>query len=70
MNVNARKEGPMFTNADKRDCARREVVQRRRVYRRFVDTGRMTQREADRQIALMEEIAGDYARLAEGEMVL
>ncbi len=59
-----------FTNADKRDCARREATMRRRVYPRWIETKRMTQAEADRQQAIMDEIAVDYARLAEKEMLL
>lgn len=33
---------------------------RKRVYPRWIEQGRMTQAEADRQIQIMEEIAGDY----------
>ena len=46
-----------FTLTELRECAEREVKLRRRVYANRVDTGRMTQREADRQIAMMDEIA-------------
>lgn len=56
-----------YTNEEKRDCARREVKQRQRVYANRVDTGRMTQALADRQIALMAEIAEDYEKLAQDE---
>ena len=55
-----------ISDADKAACARREVVQRRRVYARLVITGRMSQDKADREIALMEPIAADYeARVEE-----
>lgn len=37
--------------------AEREVAMRRRVYAQWVSHGRMTQRKADRQIAVMEQIA-------------
>jgi hypothetical protein len=37
-------------------CARRELAQRRRVYRKLVATGKMAQEDADREIALMEAI--------------
>jgi hypothetical protein len=37
-------------------CARRELAQRKRVYRRLVYDGKMKQEEADREIALMEAI--------------
>ena len=38
-------------------CARREVAQRRSVYRRLVATDRMSQETADREIAMMQAIA-------------
>jgi len=37
-------------------CVRREVSMRRRVYPRWVSTGKMTQDEADRQISTMEAV--------------
>lgn len=57
----------MITNREKADCAEREVKQRRRVYTRFVADGRMSQDFADRQIAVMDAIAGDYRALADAE---
>lgn len=51
----------IFTDADKRACAYRELKMRRRVYPRWVQEGRMTQADADREIALMQAIAEDYA---------
>ena len=56
-----------FTAADKAKCAEREVAQRRRVYPRLVESRRMKQAEADRQIALMEAIAADYRARADAE---
>lgn len=50
-----------FTAAEKREAAERELKFRRRAYPRFVADGRMNQAKADRQIALMEAIAADYA---------
>ncbi|MBS8227138.1 hypothetical protein [Vannielia litorea] len=50
-----------FTDLQKHEAARREAELRRRVYPRWVADGRMTQAEADRQIAVMEAIAADYA---------
>lgn len=50
-----------FTAAEKRAAAERELKFRRRVYPRWIAAGKMTQKEADRQIALMEAIAADYA---------
>ena len=53
-----------FTNAEKKIEAQREVQQRRRVYRRLVENGKMSQADADRQIAIMQEIADDYTARA------
>jgi len=40
-------------------CAKREVAQRKRVYRRLVSQGTMTEQSAEREIAMMQAIA-DY----------
>ena len=45
---------------EKRECAEREVKMRRRVYPNWIAAGRMTQEAADKQIAMMDEIAADY----------
>lgn len=37
-------------------CVRREISMRRRVYPRWVQTSKMTQDEADRQISTMEAV--------------
>ena len=50
-----------ITTQMKRDCAEREVRMRRRVYPRWIEAGRMTQEQADREIAVMAAIAADYA---------
>ncbi len=49
-----------FTNAEKAKEAQREAGLRQRVYPRFVAGKKISQAEADRQIALMQEIADDY----------
>lgn len=54
----------MFSDEDKAACARREVKQRRKVYFRLVRDCRMSQQKADREIAIMEEIAADYEAAA------
>jgi hypothetical protein len=54
-----------FTAAEKLKCAERELKQRYRVYARLVAQNKMTQRQADREIALMEDIAADYRALSE-----
>lgn len=38
------------------ECARRELVQRQRVYPRLIASGRMSEMEAERQLAMMREI--------------
>jgi hypothetical protein len=43
-------------------CAERELKLRKRVYVRWVEAGRMTQMQANREIAMMEEIANHLAR--------
>lgn len=59
-----------FTNTEKREAADREVKQRERVYPRFVENRKMTQDFADRQIALMREIADDYRKLEEKDRLI
>ncbi len=54
-----------FTNADKAKSARREFGLRRRAYPRWVANGTLTQAAADREIALMMEIADHFEQLAE-----
>jgi hypothetical protein len=57
-----------FTAQDLAECAHREVAQRLRVYPRMVERGTMRMAEADRQIAMMRQIAEDYQRVALGEV--
>jgi hypothetical protein len=56
-----------FSYADLRKCAEREVAQRRRVYARLVEKGRMTPPQAGRETAMMERIAELLADLAKSE---
>lgn len=46
--------------ADKLACIEREIGYRKRFYGDMVKSGRMLQRFADREIAVMEAIAEDY----------
>lgn len=46
-----------FTIAELCECAKREVKQRKHVYARLVYQGKMDQKEAEREIALMRAIA-------------
>ena len=45
-----------FSIEDLLACVRRELGQRRRVYRRLVGMGKMAQEDSEREIALMEAI--------------
>jgi hypothetical protein len=55
-----------FTTGEKLKCLERELRMRYRVYERRVDAGQMPRATADRELALMEEIAADYRSLDEG----
>jgi len=59
-----------FTAVEKLGCAERELKLRYRVYARMVDNGKMTQKHADREIALMEEIAAGLREAAEKEQLI
>lgn len=50
----------MFTRDEKRKAAERELGLRQRVYPRWVEAGKMSQAKAEREIAIMREIAEDY----------
>jgi hypothetical protein len=60
----------MSTATQKLEAVNRELGFRRRVYERRVQEGRMTQAKADHEIAIFEDIAADYRKLAEGERLL
>jgi len=51
-----------FTLVEKHRALVRELGYRRRVYPRLVDGGRMTVREMEQQLAIMEAIVEDYRR--------
>ena len=53
------------TYGELRACAEREVKMRYRVYEQRVDRAQMSRRMADREIALMEEIAAILRALDE-----
>ena len=59
----------MISARDKWKEAQRELELRKRVYPRFIDNGKLTLKEARRQIAVMEAIAEDFRQLAEHEEV-
>jgi len=54
-----------FTYSELLACAERETKYRHRVYERLVDQRTMSRRTADREIALMEEIAAILRALDE-----
>lgn len=54
-----------YSNHDKAKEALREAGQRRSVYPRWVEDGRITAKEAARRLSIMIEIADEYRRLAE-----
>lgn len=59
-----------FTNTEKHKAALNEVYWRRRVYERSVNTGARSRESAEKRIAVMEEIAADYAELAKKDRLL
>lgn len=49
-----------MTDHEKYECAKRELAMRRRVYPKWVDSGRMSQDKANHEIAAMTAILEDY----------
>ena len=60
----------VITNTDKLAAVRREIALRTKVYPRLIREGVMSPEKANRELALMQAIAADYERLAEGERLL
>ncbi len=60
----------MITATDKMQCAERELKYRQRIYERLVERGKMTKRQCDRELELMQAIADDYRKLAAQEALL
>ncbi len=60
----------IFTATEKHAAVERELTYRRRVYGRRVADGKMTQKLADEQIAVMEAIAKDYEQQAASERLI
>jgi hypothetical protein len=61
---------PRFTATEKLAEIDRELRLRRHVYPSRVAAGKLGQKVADRQIALLEAIRADYMALAEKERLL
>lgn len=60
----------MFTAEQKRKAVERELSFRRRVYPRWVESNKMTQRQADEQIAIFEAIRIDYGNAEQAERLI
>jgi len=50
----------MIDDSEKLKCIEREIALRRRVYPKWIASGKLKQEKADREIAVMEAIAVDY----------
>lgn len=57
----------MFSAADKLACVKRELQYRIRVYARLVAEKKLTERQAQREIAIMGAIVDDYAEVVKRE---
>lgn len=51
-------------------CARREVAMRKRVYPRWIESGRFSQAKADHEIAAMEAIIATLEAVAAKERLI
>ena len=60
----------MFTATEKKQAVERELAYRHRVYGRWVTEGKMTQKLADRQIKVFEEILADYVKAEQRERLI
>lgn len=59
-----------YSNQQKLDAINRELGFRRTVYARRVAENKMSQKLADEQIGIFEEIRDDYEKLAAGERLI
>ncbi|MEG0819582.1 MAG: hypothetical protein RSG56_09065 [Brevundimonas sp.] len=60
----------MISIEDQIACIDRELRYRRRVYPRWIDGGKMTQRKADEEIARMEAVLATLEEKAKGSRLL
>ena len=58
-----------YSAFEKHREALREVEMRQHVYKRRVEQDNMSPKEAERKIAIMQEIADEYAELAKQEQL-
>ncbi len=49
-----------ITTGDKIRCLKREIAMRERNYPRWVESGKMKQHDADREVAVMKAVLHDY----------
>jgi hypothetical protein len=59
-----------FSNLEKQREAQREVAYRKQVYDRLISAQRMSRQDADRKIAIMQEIADEYRELVKAERLI
>jgi hypothetical protein len=59
-----------MTEADKFECAKRELAMREKMYPQWVASGSMKQAVADWQIACMAAIVEDYRKICGGERLI
>lgn len=57
----------MWTATEKLNCVQRELKYRIRVYARLVAEGKLSERQASREIALMAAIVDDYTKVVARE---
>jgi hypothetical protein len=56
-----------WSTAEKLACVERELRYRIRVYARLVAQGKLTDRQAGREIAIMRAVVSDYQNLRDAE---
>lgn len=61
---------PGIPLSDQLACVKRELTQRRRVYGRWVEAGRMTKAKMDHEIAAMEAVLVTVEAAAAGERLI
>ena len=59
-----------MTEMDKLKCVERELKMRLRVYPRWIEIGRMSQKQAEHELACMRAIVEDYRKIAVGDRLI
>jgi hypothetical protein len=60
----------MFTAEEKWMEVRRELKKRMQIYPRLIEGGELSEQAARQRIGIMQEIAADYEKLAQGERLI